>query len=111
MTPRASHRAKRDQSGSEAASPARPATTASSPPPSVTARRTHKHPKLSRRQVKALVALRQWWVDQDDTGWQVHQIHRKDGLVELVRRGGGRRYVPFGELGSHYALDESESEG
>lgn len=103
----------RDQSGSEAVTSARPAVTASRPTPSVTAKpRRRSRPKLSRRAVKATVGISQWWIKhEDDTSWRVVQIHRKDGLVELVRPGVGRRFVPFGELGSHYALDESESEG
>lgn len=70
--------------------------------------------RLSRRQVKHLATVGQWW-ESESTGaaWRIYQLHRKDDgerpgalgkPVELVRPGEGKRFLTFGELAHGYRL-------
>lgn len=64
---------------------------------------------LSRRRVKASIAIGQRWTDRDGYGWRVVNIYRKDGLVLLQGPAVvafSRRYVSFGQLGKSYRLAE-----
>lgn len=82
-----------------------PGSLPADPVAHATFRRPRRRPRLSRRRVKALLAIDQRWVSPDGRQWEVRQIWRKDGLV-LLRRAGGReqRPVTFSELGEHYDL-------
>lgn len=78
------------------------------PSDQTTAARRRRGRVLSRKRVKQLVRIDQAW-EHVQTGrvWQVRQIHRGDGAVELAY-GGERRRPTFGELGRQYQLVEDE---
>jgi hypothetical protein len=107
VSSRHSHRAAGEiPGGSEAVSSARaPAPSRGSLTPQSPPRPRGFGARLSRRQVKQTVALRQCWEHESGGEWAVKQLHRRDGLVELVS-GESRRFVTFGELGRHYRLLE-----
>lgn len=58
--------------------------------------------RLSRRRVRELAAIGQFWHDGEQW-WRVRDVRSRDGLVVLQRHGCDDRLATFGELAHGYA--------